>query len=207
MINPQPTSKPAKKKRKAPGLKPKPGEPLPQTKASKLADETGQALVLNVPIKRGRPTKYKPIYCDMVQESAARGESLYEFAASIGIARVTIEDWSKLHLEFANAVARAKTINQSWWEQKGRESLPERNFQSSVWKAITAARFKHDYGNQGDVVTHQLADPLMELLQRVSDNGRRIYRSAHTRPEIDCEAEDAEETVGTRQIEGLRGSD
>ena len=41
----------------------------------------------------GRPTKYDPIYCDMVEEEMAKGFSLTAFAGIIGVARSIINEW------------------------------------------------------------------------------------------------------------------
>lgn len=69
----------------------------------------------------GRPTKYKPEYCDAVIEHMARGASLTSFAAEIDVCRATITEWAGVHPEFLAAVKIAKAKCAAWWERLGRE--------------------------------------------------------------------------------------
>lgn len=69
----------------------------------------------------GRPTKFKPEYCEMIVEHMSEGASITSFAASIDVARSTINEWADNHVEFSEAVKRAKAKCASWWERLGRE--------------------------------------------------------------------------------------
>lgn len=62
------------------------------------------------PPARGRPTKYKPAYCNEVIETMATGLSLTAFAGLIGVARSTINEWMENHPDFSEAtrVGKAK---------------------------------------------------------------------------------------------------
>ena len=55
----------------------------------------------------GRPSTYKPAYCDEVISICSQGLSLTGFAGTIGIARSTVGDWCKEHPEFALACRKA----------------------------------------------------------------------------------------------------
>jgi hypothetical protein len=68
----------------------------------------------------GRPTSYKPEYCDAVIEHMAEGASLTSFAASVGAARSTINEWMEHNEEFSEAVKRGKAVCAAWWEKVGR---------------------------------------------------------------------------------------
>lgn len=59
-----------------------------------------------MPTKRpvGRPSKYKPEYCERVIEDMSTGLSLTAFAGSIPVARSTINVWMDQHPEFSEAV-------------------------------------------------------------------------------------------------------
>lgn len=69
----------------------------------------------------GRPTKYRPIYCDLVIEAMSEGKSLTAFAADIGVARSTINEWMDEFPEFSEAARRAKAKCAAWWEERGRQ--------------------------------------------------------------------------------------
>lgn len=70
--------------------------------------------------KVGRPSKYSPAYCNDVIQHLAEGASLTSFAAEVGVARSTINDWMAEHPEFAEACARAKAKCAAWWEKANR---------------------------------------------------------------------------------------
>jgi hypothetical protein len=69
----------------------------------------------------GRPSKYSEAYCDDVVAHLAEGASLTSFAAEIGVARSTINEWIKEHPEFSEACARAKAKCAAWWEKANRK--------------------------------------------------------------------------------------
>lgn len=66
--------------------------------------------------KAGRPSIYDPKYCDMIIEAMRDGKSMLSFAASIGVARSTLNHWIDNRPDFADAVDRAKTAQAAWWE-------------------------------------------------------------------------------------------
>lgn len=70
----------------------------------------------------GRPTKYKPEYCDAVIQHMENGASLTSFAASIDVARSSINEWISKHPEFSDAVKIAKAKCAAWWESLGRNN-------------------------------------------------------------------------------------
>jgi hypothetical protein len=52
----------------------------------------------------GRPTKFKPAYCSEVIAAGQEGLSLTAFAGSIGVCRDTVNEWTREHPEFSDAV-------------------------------------------------------------------------------------------------------
>ena len=96
----------------------------------------------------GRPTDYRPEYCPLVVEFGARGESLVQFAAHVGVDRSTVQEWRKVHPAFSVACSRALTAAQSWWEKKCQDSADNRNFNSRLAEFVMAARFRDDYAPQ-----------------------------------------------------------
>lgn len=68
----------------------------------------------------GRPTKYKPEFCDKVIELAKVGASKAEMALELDIAYSTFDVWQNDIPEFSDAVKRAERISQGWWEREGR---------------------------------------------------------------------------------------
>lgn len=103
---------------------------------------------------RGRPSKYKPEYCDLVVEHMEKGLSFEAFAAVIKVNRDTIYEWEKVHPEFAEAKKNASDANLLFWEKLGidhilniSESFGEgfsksKSLNASVWIFNMKNRFK-----------------------------------------------------------------
>lgn len=73
----------------------------------------------------GRPSDYKPEYCNAVIEHMKEGASLTSFAASINCARSTINVWMEANPEFSEAVKAGKAKCAAWWESIGRKNAVE----------------------------------------------------------------------------------
>jgi len=73
----------------------------------------------------GRPSKYKPEYCEAVIKHMNEGASLTSFAASIDVSRSRINEWMEAHEEFQEAVKVAKSKCAYWWESVGRKNAVE----------------------------------------------------------------------------------
>jgi hypothetical protein len=93
----------------------------------------------------GRPTNYDPAFCGRVVEMAAEGCSLVEMAAEFGVVRDTLYEWAKVHPEFSDALARARTICQAWWEKVGRTGLVTQGFNAALWNKNVSCRFRDDW--------------------------------------------------------------
>jgi hypothetical protein len=67
----------------------------------------------------GRPSLYRPEYCDLVVEKAATlGISVPAFAGVVGVSVDTVFEWRRVHREFSEACSRAKAARLLWWELK-----------------------------------------------------------------------------------------
>jgi len=73
----------------------------------------------------GRPSKYQDAYCDLVIEHMTDGASLTSFAAEIGVARSSINEWMEQNPEFSEAVKIAKAKCSAWWERLGRKNAAD----------------------------------------------------------------------------------
>lgn len=71
-------------------------------------------------LPRGRPSKYDPAYCEQVVAHMRDGASILSFAAEIGVARSTIQEWEKQHPDFSVALARGIAACAAWWEKQAR---------------------------------------------------------------------------------------
>ena len=133
----------------------------------------------------GRPSLYRPEYCERVIELGREGMSVVEMAAEIGVARITIEEhWPSAHEEFCEAFARARELSQAWWERQGREGLKAEKFNAQLYSRSMSARFPKDWreskeqrvtgadGNalQVEAKTTLSKDQLLEITQSLLAN-------------------------------------
>ena len=96
----------------------------------------------------GRPTKYKPEYCERVLEMAAEGASMAEYAAEFGIDRTTLFDWRDQHEDFSTALTRAKILEQAWFEREARLNMRNKDFNANLWYRSALSRFRDDYAER-----------------------------------------------------------
>lgn len=56
----------------------------------------------------GRPTKYKPEFCEIIEKDLAMGYSKEAACGGIGITKETMYQWIKTHPEFSDAIRRGE---------------------------------------------------------------------------------------------------
>ena len=93
----------------------------------------------------GRPTDYRKEHCATVVELGRLGKSKAQIAATLDVARNTLDNWAETHPEFLNALTRAHDLAQAWWEDKGQTGLETPGFNSSLWAKQVSCRFRDDY--------------------------------------------------------------
>lgn len=125
----------------------------------------------------GRPTKYKPEFCETVIECGEQGMGRAEMARELGIDRATLADWVSSKPEFSRAVKEALDASQAWWERKGRSATfgGEDGFNATSFIFNMKNRFPEDWRDKHEVDNkHDVSDPLAELLASVASKGKRI---------------------------------
>ncbi len=71
----------------------------------------------------GRPTDYKPEYCEMLIEHGESGLSFEAFAGVIGTTFKTLYTWADKHPEFLQAKKEFEAKSRVFWEKEGIEGL------------------------------------------------------------------------------------
>jgi transposase-like protein len=95
--------------------------------------------------ERGRPSKYKPEFCEQAIELGKLGKSPTQIACAFEVDRATLYRWAEEYEDFRTALTRAKAEEQNWWETTGMAALTADKFQAAVWKKSMEARFRDDY--------------------------------------------------------------
>lgn len=89
----------------------------------------------------GRPTDYRPEYCQLAIDYLDEGRSKAELARYLRIARSTLDEWAKNHSEFSEAINRAVEYSEAVWIEIGRENLGNKNFNSRLYELNMKNRF------------------------------------------------------------------
>lgn len=105
--------------------------------------------------KVGRPTKYKPEFCDKVIEVGSYGGWLSEMAEACDVHRSTMDEWAEHHPEFSEALTRAKQKAQAWFEREGRTGLTADKFNSQLWAKQMSARHRDEYTERRELTGAQ----------------------------------------------------
>ena len=103
----------------------------------------------------GRPTEYKPEYCEQVIEMGKKGYSRVQIAAQFEVAKSTLQSWESLFPEFSVAIQKAMTLSQSWWEEQGMNGVWEiqggPKINAGLYAKSMAARFPDDWRDSNKV--------------------------------------------------------
>lgn len=73
----------------------------------------------------GRPSLYKPEYCEKLIQHMARPRSFESFAAVIDVNRDTLYEWVKVHEDFSDALTRGRAKHLLAMEDSAYENLVE----------------------------------------------------------------------------------
>jgi hypothetical protein len=112
----------------------------------------------------GRPSLYRPEYCEKVIELGKEGCSPAEIASHFDVDRMTLRNWADDNPEFFAALTRAKIHEQAWWERAGKAGMVADKFNAAVWTKSVSARFREDYTEKRDeapqitIVTNSAVD-------------------------------------------------
>jgi hypothetical protein len=93
----------------------------------------------------GRPSKYKPEYCERVIALGKEGYSHAELAADLEVDKASMYRWAEEHEDFRTALHAAKTFEQAWFEREARSNMKNRDFNANLWYRSAASRFREDY--------------------------------------------------------------
>jgi hypothetical protein len=103
---------------------------------------------------RGRPTDYKPEYCQMLIDHMAEGFSFESFAGLIGVTRSTIYEWVSAQPEFSDAKQRGFEASRLTWEKIGSTIAKSGTGNATAFIFNMKNRFREDW-NDKQTIEHQ----------------------------------------------------
>lgn len=124
----------------------------------------------------GRPTDYRPEFCETVLALGKEGAGKAEIAAKIGVTRQTLDNWAAAHPEFLDAVTHARELSAGWWEEQGREGVWSREFNANAYSLQVRNRFPDDWRDKSENKTTIAADSTIAgLFTRIAERGKPIH--------------------------------
>jgi transposase len=100
----------------------------------------------------GRPTLYKPEYCEEVIALGKIGKSVEAIGAILGVGTKTLYNWRDQHEDFLHALDMAKEFELQWWEDIAQTHMIENKesdkINATIWSRSMAARFPKKYREQ-----------------------------------------------------------
>lgn len=117
----------------------------------------------------GRPTVYKPEYCDDARESMRAGFSKTATAGSLGVCKATFDNWCAAHPEFLGAVKDGEALRTLKLETD-LLSAPDgptvtsrifalKNAAPDEWRDKQTHEITGKDGGPVEVVRHEIVDP------------------------------------------------
>lgn len=68
--------------------------------------------------KGGRPSSYRPEYCERIVELMKEGRSLEGCASLLGVHPDSLYEWQKVHTEFSEAIRAGRAAATTFWEDR-----------------------------------------------------------------------------------------
>lgn len=92
-------------------------------------------------LPRGRPSPYKPEFCEIVIKKMKQGAAIKELPYYLDVCIDTINEWRKVHPEFSAAIKKGSSYSEAKWMIKGRRSLRDKDFNYTGWYMNMRNRF------------------------------------------------------------------
>jgi len=113
----------------------------------------------------GRPTDYRPEYCQAVIDWGKEGHSIVWMSSQLEVTRETLYEWARTHKEFSDALTLAREHSQAWWEQQGKDGLGDPRFNANLWAKNMGPRFKQDWSEKSQLeITGKDGGPVEQSL-------------------------------------------
>lgn len=99
----------------------------------------------------GRPSKYKPEYCQRLIDHMASGLSFESFAGLVGTCKDTIYEWANAHSLFSEAKKEGFERNRLFWERAALKGMTADKFNATVWIFNMKNRFPREWRDRTEV--------------------------------------------------------
>jgi hypothetical protein len=134
---------------------------------------------LPVPSIIGRPTDYRPEYCELLINHLAEGLSFESFAAVVDTCKQTIYTWLEKFPEFSAARANGNEKSRLYWERLGRDHIlnssivgvASKSLNATVWIFNMKNRFPDEWRDKKEITGDIKTGPdLTGLMSEAADD-------------------------------------
>jgi len=139
----------------------------------------------------GRPTKYKPEFCEMLIKHMEQGYSFESFAATIDTHRDTLYAWEKRHPEFSDAKKTGVSKSLLFWERLGVMGATGEieKFNPTAW--IFSLKNKHQWRDKTPDEVREEAKPL--IIVKPSTGEREFLTNTRAVEKLEAAGDDEDE--------------
>ena len=85
----------------------------------------------------GRPSKYKPEYCEEFQNLSAQGLTALSIAEEFDVHTDTLQEWRKVHPEFSVAYTRGAQKRSNYYMRLAQDNLSNKDFNFNMFRWMT----------------------------------------------------------------------
>lgn len=117
----------------------------------------------------GRPTDYKPEYCEMLIEHMSHGYSYESFAGKLRVARDTLYNWEKLFPDFSYSKKVGKEASLLRWETIGLDGIEGRIEKFSAPTYIFTMKNRHNWTDKVEVEAGEETKNIFKLAYNLDD--------------------------------------
>lgn len=128
----------------------------------------------------GRPTTYKPEYCEQLMEHMRHGKSFESFSVKVGTHRQRLYEWAKKHPDFEDAMKRGAELAHDFFEEIGLTHVHEGpgTWSQTYFIFMMKSRFKYrdDWAEKEEekkTPDQELQESAMRLLEMMQDKAKR----------------------------------
>jgi|GEM_PF-1108198 len=126
----------------------------------------------NLLFMTGRPSKYKPEYCNVAIKLMKKGHSKQSVAGRLGISRDTLYEWCRTYPDFSDTIKVGEMMSYAYWEELGMKAMmgKVKGFRPSFWIFTMKARF----GWRDNSPVRSLEDDIGKLERELVPNKLQI---------------------------------
>lgn len=100
----------------------------------------------------GRPTDYKPEFCELAIEYLRKGKSRTQLCSKLDIAKSTLQLWEKIHSDFSAAIERGLAHSEAKWELRGERNLKNNKYNTKMYELQVRNRFGWNTNQSHNIV-------------------------------------------------------